>query len=74
MEPRHAGEVIRSRREALGLARIDVQRLARVSEATIARAERGGVVSRRTAERLAPVLGVSPDDLRPVRLDDEDER
>jgi transcriptional regulator with XRE-family HTH domain len=61
------GTHIRMLREARRLARLDVQRLTGISEATIARAERAGVVSNRTAERLAGVLGVSPDDLLPGR-------
>jgi transcriptional regulator with XRE-family HTH domain len=59
------GYKIRVLREAKRLARLDVQRLTGISEATIARAERGGVVSRRTAERLAVVLGVPADDQLP---------
>jgi transcriptional regulator with XRE-family HTH domain len=64
-ETRHIGEVIRELREARRLARLDVQRLSGLSEATITRAELGGTVTRRTAERLAPVLGVEPDALLP---------
>lgn len=64
-DPQFIGTKIRSLRKAKRLALLDVQRLSGVSEATIVRAERGGTVSRRTAERLAPVLGVQADDLLP---------
>jgi transcriptional regulator with XRE-family HTH domain len=57
------GTKLRMLREAKRLARLDLQRLTGISEATIARAERGGVVSRRTAERLAPVLECDAADL-----------
>jgi transcriptional regulator with XRE-family HTH domain len=60
------GTRIRMLREAKSLARLEVQRLTGVSEATIARAEVGGVVTRRTAERLAPALGVLVADLLPA--------
>lgn len=59
------GNRIRLLREDRGLARLAVQRLTGVSEATIARAERGGIVTRRTAERLAAALDVKPEDLMP---------
>jgi transcriptional regulator with XRE-family HTH domain len=59
------GTRIRMLREAKGLARLEVQRLTGISEATIARAEVGGVVTRRTAERLAVVLECGADDLLP---------
>lgn len=57
------GTRVRLLRETKGLARLEVQRITGVSEATIARAEVGGVVTRRTAERLAAALGVPADDL-----------
>jgi transcriptional regulator with XRE-family HTH domain len=59
------GTRIRMLREARGLVRLEVQRLSGISEATIARAEVGAVVTRRTAERLAPVLECGADDLLP---------
>jgi transcriptional regulator with XRE-family HTH domain len=59
------GDVIRSARKQHQLARIDLQRLSGLSEATIARAERGGAVSARTAELLGRALGIDPALLRP---------
>jgi len=63
--PQFVGDVIRGLREAKRLARLDLQRLSGVSEATIARAELGGTITRRTAERLGRVLGVEPERLLP---------
>ncbi len=58
-----SGNRLRALREEKRLARLDVQRLTGVSESTLSRAERGGILTRKTAERLAPLLGVSVDDL-----------
>jgi transcriptional regulator with XRE-family HTH domain len=57
------GTKLRSLREAKGLARLQLQRLTGLAQCTIERAEIAGVITRRTAERLAPVLGVRPEDL-----------
>lgn len=59
------GDLIRDLREQKRRTRLDIQRETGLSEATIIRAEKAGVVSRRTAERLASALGVSPEELRP---------
>ncbi len=48
--------------------RLDIQRETGVSEATLLRAEKAGVVSRRTAERLADAFGVSPEELQAEEL------
>lgn len=58
-----AGERLRRRREAAGYSQMGLCRDSGVSQATLYRAEVGGVVSRRTAERLARVLGCEPRDL-----------
>lgn len=59
------GDRIRQLREDRRLSRLDVQRETGLSEATIIRAERAGIVTTRTAQLLAPALGVRPEELRP---------
>ena len=59
------GDRIRKLREERRLSRLDLQRKTGLSEATISRAERAGVVTARTSELLAEVLGVAPEELRP---------
>jgi len=54
---------IRTRREALGLNRETLAVRARLSSTTVALAERAGLVTQTTAERLAVVLGCRPEDL-----------
>lgn len=51
------------RRAGMTQAQLAVQ--AGLSIATVAHAERFGVVTERTAERLAAVLGVAPKELQP---------
>ncbi len=59
------GDRIRNLREQHRLSQVALQRLTGLSQTTIYRAEVGGVVTMRTAARLAPVLGVDPAELRP---------
>jgi len=42
-------------------------RLSGLGRETIKEAELGGVVTPRTAERLAPILGCKPEDLMPKK-------
>jgi transcriptional regulator with XRE-family HTH domain len=59
------GERIRKLRERRKLSQVALQRLTGLSQTTIYRAEVGGVVTRRTAEKLAPALGVRAEELAP---------
>ena len=60
---------LRALREERQLARLRLQLLSGVSEATIARAEIGGRLSRKTAVRLAAALGCKLDELLPAGED-----
>lgn len=57
------GDRIRRLREARGLSAMALQRLTGLSQATLYRAERGGVVTKRTAWRIAKALGCRPEEL-----------
>lgn len=59
------GDRLRRLRTARRLSLMAVQRLSGVSWSTLYRCEVGGVLTRRTAERLAPVLGVEVEALLP---------
>ena len=63
MYPAHIGDKLRRVRESRHLSLMVLARLSGVSWSTLYRAEVGGVLTRRTAERVAPVLGVPADDL-----------
>jgi len=63
--PDFVGDRVRRLGESRHLSRMVLARLSGVSWSTLYRAEVGGVVTRRTAERLAVVLGVPADDLLP---------
>jgi transcriptional regulator with XRE-family HTH domain len=52
------GEKVRSLREEQGLSKRELSRLSNVTEATVARAERGERMFPSTVRRLAEVLGV----------------
>lgn len=54
---------VRLERERLGLTRERLAVQAGVSTSTVYLAERAGLLSRPIAEKLAAVLGVSPEDL-----------
>jgi transcriptional regulator with XRE-family HTH domain len=57
------GTRIRKLREAKGLSAMALQRLTGLSQATLYRAEQGGVVSPRTAEKLSEALRCRASDL-----------
>jgi transcriptional regulator with XRE-family HTH domain len=59
------GDKVRRLREARGISQMRICRLTGISERTMSRVEVAGVVTRRTAERLAPVLGVNVAELFP---------
>lgn len=59
------GDKLRRLRAERGVSQMAIRRLTGISERTMNRAEVAGVVTRRTAERLAPVLGVAVEDLLP---------
>ena len=61
------GDKIRMLRTELRLSRMKVVRLSGLGRETIKEAELGGVVTPRTAERLAPILGCKPEDLMPKK-------
>jgi len=54
------GDRVKKLREAGGLSQMALCRLSGVSQATLYRAEVGGVVTRATAERLSLALHCSP--------------
>jgi transcriptional regulator with XRE-family HTH domain len=56
---------VRTARERAGLTREALAVHAGVSYSTVALAERSGLVSEATAAKLAVVLGVPPEELRP---------
>jgi transcriptional regulator with XRE-family HTH domain len=57
------GDRLRRLRELRRLSQMAEARRAGLSWSTVYRAEVGGVVTRRTAERLAPILGTTPEEL-----------
>jgi transcriptional regulator with XRE-family HTH domain len=57
------GDRIRRLRERMQLSQVALQRVTRLGQSTIYRAEVGGVVTPETARRLAAALGCDPDDL-----------
>ncbi len=59
-----AAERLRAYREGRG-TRLHVAALAGINITTLAIAELGGPITRRTAEKLAPVLGVKVEDILP---------
>lgn len=67
VEREFIGDTILRLRKERGLSAADCTRLSggQISERTVWRAERAGVVTERTARILAPLLGVQPDDLLP---------
>jgi transcriptional regulator with XRE-family HTH domain len=56
-ENEFVGDRIRRLREGKGLSQMTLRRLSGLSPTTIYRAEVGGVVTHKTASRLATVLG-----------------
>lgn len=64
---------LRTARERAGLSQVALAARAGCAPSTVSLVERGARLSRRMARRFSDVLGVPLDDLRPVRLD-EDER
>lgn len=61
--PENRGDRIKRLREAAGYSQMRLCRVTGISQATLYRAEVGGVVSLETARRLAVALGVSPSSL-----------
>ncbi len=59
----YPGARVKQLRDAAGYSQMALARMSGLSQATIIRAELAGVVTRRTAERLAPVLGIGADEL-----------
>lgn len=62
---RDVSERARARRLALGLSQFRVAACAGVSLQTYSLVERGGIISKATAEKLAPILACAPEDLLP---------
>jgi transcriptional regulator with XRE-family HTH domain len=63
--PDFVGDRLRRLRESRHLSLMVLARHSGASWSTLYRAEVGGVMTRRTAERVAPVLGVPAADLLP---------
>ena len=67
VEKEFIGDTILRLRKERGLSAADCTRLSggQISERTVWRAERAGVVTERTARILAPILGVTAGELMP---------
>lgn len=59
------GDRIKRLRESAGYSQMRLCRVTGISQATLYRAEVGGVVTVKTAKRVAAVLGCAPEDLMP---------
>lgn len=56
----HTAELVRRRRRELGISQQELASAAGLAIQTVSLVERGGILTPRTAERLAPVLRLTP--------------
>jgi transcriptional regulator with XRE-family HTH domain len=69
-ESEFVGDRIRRLREAQGLSQMGLRRLSGLSPTTIYRAEVGGVVTPKTAAKLAEIFRCKTDELLPMDCGD----